>query len=174
MKNNKRDSEYELRGKVLAMSLEVENQIARLIYSFFYPKTSDKETINIFLNDFILTKTFSNKKEILQKIYKTERYKSNLNKNLLEKNIIGPDKELKNYEAYTKYLINLLTEIIKERNIIAHGTNFSSGFMTLQEDELILANKSKFYKYSSNDYLEKFKEKSLKAFLMLTMVKVER
>ena len=170
--NNK--TEIELRGKVIAMSLAVEDYLTNLIFNFFYPKNSDKETIDIYLNKLVFPKTFSQKKELLKSIYKTDRYKNVLNKYLTEKNIIGNDKEFKDYEDYTKYVLNLLTEIISERNIIAHGYNMTGGFSALQENEMILVNKTNFYKFSFDDFSKEFSNKTLKATLMLTMVKVER
>jgi hypothetical protein len=172
--NDNNKTEIELRGKVIAMSLAVEDSLTRLIFNFFYPKHSDKETMDIYLNEFVFPKTFNQKKELLKSIYKTERYKNTLNKYLTEKRIIGADKELKSYEDYTKYVLNLLTEIISERNIMAHGYNMTGGFSALEENEMILANKAKFYKFSFDDYSQKFSDKTLKASLMLTMVDIER
>lgn len=171
--NNDNKFEIELRGKVIAMSLRVEDALTKLIYSFFYPNSSDKETAMIYLEELISPLTFNTKKEILKKIYKSPRYKNVLEKYLIENEMVGLNKSFKDYNDYTKYSLNLIAEVITERNILAHGNDITGGFISLNKDEMIIANKSKFYKFSE-DFMTEYSDKTLKAFLMLTMVKIER
>jgi len=63
--SEKNKIEVELRGKVIALSLRVEDALTRIIYNFFYPKASDDESKRIFLEEFIFQLTFNKKKEIL-------------------------------------------------------------------------------------------------------------
>lgn len=166
--------EIEFRGKILAMCIEVEDALTKIIYNYFLPNKYDKFTRPLFLKEIVLPLTFSKKKDIFKRIAKSDYYKNKLSNYLLEKKLINPEnhKAYKSYDSYLNALMNLLKEISEVRNIAAHGKNMSSAFVSLEENEIILGNKLNFYKYDS-EFLEEYKSKTLQAFMMLTMIKIK-
>lgn len=166
--------EIELRGKIIASSLSVEDAITRIIHNFLYPKSKDKESRMIYFREIIIPLTFGKKKELLKKIFKTERYKNLISPILVEENIIGNLCQFKEYNNYTAYIITSLDEIIKDRNIIAHGYDMSLGFPYLaSKGDIVLSNKTKMYKYSEeniNDFYKKTKQ--LTYYLNLLHIKI--
>ena len=166
--------EIELRGKVIAASLDVEDSMTRIIHNFLYPKSQDKESKLIYLKELIMPLSFSKKKEILKQIIKSKRYKKLISPIMNEKNIIGESNEFENYEKYTSFVLETISEIIKDRNIIAHGYDISAALPSLIENGYtVLANKTKSYKYSEEDVNEfYYKAERITNFLSLLHIEV--
>lgn len=165
--------EIELRGKVIALSLTLEDSITRIIHNFLYPRSEDKESIMIYFNEIIIPLSLNKKKDILKKILCTKRYKDLITPKLNKDSILGKENQFENYEIYCSFLIRNIEEIIKERNIVAHGYDFSYGFPSLAENgNIILANKTNMYKYSKVD-IEEFSEKIEKLNYFLKLVHIE-
>ena len=162
---------FELRGKIISMTLEVEESLNQIIFDFFYPKFSDRKVIDIFLKKIVFSFTFDKKIELYKDITKTERYKNKLSDYLEKKSFKESESEIKDYETYITYLFTLLRKIQKNRNFIAHGYDMSGGFQNLKKDEFILGNKMKLEKFDDK-FSEEFSRDTFLAHLMLTMIRL--
>lgn len=143
--------DFEIRGKILSSSLLIEDLLNRIIYNFFIPKSTDKITRNKFLELFVFNKTFGQKKQIYSELLKTNRYKLKVEEQLNKSPILVQNEIINDYESFKNLVSRNLTKLIEIRNVIAHGYDISKAFITLEENEFVLANKNKFKKMSNSD-----------------------
>jgi len=141
-----KSQEYEIRGKVLAESLKVEELLNRIIYNYFIPKSLDKETRNTFLELFVLNITFGKKYHIYSEILKTDRYRKKVIAVIEKSEIIINDENITDYKHFQKIVKINFQELVQTRNNIAHGFDISKAFLALEEGEMVYANKIKMIK----------------------------
>ncbi|MBZ4042859.1 hypothetical protein [Flavobacterium hibisci] len=148
---NLENKEVEFRGRILALSLKIEDSLNRILYNFFAQRSKDDDTKSIFLQNFILPLTFGQKINLYKQVLKTGRYQGKVMAKL--KTVENfPVSDLSNFY---KVIQENLAEIIYTRNYVAHGTEITKSFLTLSDDEVVFMKKADFMKMS-NESIEKF------------------
>lgn len=161
---NVENKEIEFRGKILALSLNIEDSLNRILYNFFAQRSKDDDTKNIFLQSFILPLSFGQKINLYKQILKTGRYQGKVMKEL--KTVENfPVKDL---TSFYKVVQENLAEIILTRNYVAHGTEITKSFLTLSDDEVVFMKKTDFMKIS-NESMEKFSKLVKDTYLLLNI-----
>lgn len=161
---NLENKEIEFRGKILALSLKIEDSLNRILYNFFAQRSKDNDTRNIFLQSFILPLTFGQKINLYKQVLKTGRYQGKVMSKLKTVNNFPVD-DLTNFMRVVQ---QNLAEIISTRNYIAHGTEITKSFLTLSNDEVVFMKKTDLMKIS-NESLEKFSLLVKDTYLLLNI-----
>jgi len=162
---NLENKEIESRGKILALSLKIEDCLNRIIYNFFIPESEDKKTRNIYLQSFIIPQSFAQKVNIYKEILKTERYSKKVIKKLkTNAEVLYID----DFESFEKIVKQNLAEIISTRNYVAHGIDISNAFLTLEQDEVVLMNKLNLLKIS-NETINNFSTLVKKTYSLMNL-----
>lgn len=161
-KMNLENKEIEFRGRILALSLKIEDILNRILYNFFAQRSKDNDTKNIFLQSFILPLTFGQKINLYKQVLKTGRYQGK---------VIVKLKTVENFpvsdlSSFCTVIQENLAEIIYTRNYVAHGTEITKSFLTLNNDEIVFMKKADFMKMS-NESVEKFSILVKNTYLML-------
>ena len=119
------NDEIKIRGRIITASLFLEFEMEFAIYVYFRPKNQDKETLKLYLKEFILPIQFGKKVKLFKELLKTKNYQNKLNIFLksppqLMKNSTDA-KHLRSKKTLQKFIDTTITEILKHRNTIAHG-----------------------------------------------------
>ena len=156
------NKEIETRGKVLALSLKIEDSLNRILYNFFAQQSKDNDTRSIFLQSFILPLTFGAKINLYKQVLNTGRYQGKVMKKL--KTV--EDFPVSDLSSFVKVVQQNLAEIISTRNYVAHGTEITKSFLTLSDDEVVFMKKADFMKFS-NKSVEEFSQLVLDTYKLL-------
>jgi len=148
---NLENKEIESRGKILTLSLKIEDCLNNIIYNFFIPESKDKETRHLYMQNFILPQSFAQKVNIYKDILKTKRYNKKIEEKLLNTNELT----IKDLQSFERIVKQNLAEIITTRNYVAHGIDISNAFLTLEKDEVVFMNKLNLLK-TSNETINNF------------------
>lgn len=144
-------NDFEIRGKILSSSLLIEEQLNRIIYNFFIPKSIDKITRSKFLELFVFNKTFGGKYQIYSELLKTSRYKLKVEEQLKKKPVSLKKETIYEFDSFKELVSKNLSKLIKVRNDVAHGYDISKAFVALEDGEFVFANKNKFIKIINSD-----------------------
>lgn len=144
------EKEIEIRGKILALSLPIEDCLSRIIFNFFLPQSRDQKTRNKFLEMFVLNLTLGGKNKIYQEILKLDRYREKVRAELKDSPMVLKNKTVKDFKTFKNTVQTNLNELIRVRNNIVHGSDMSKGFLTLENDEMVFANKLKMIKITKD------------------------
>lgn len=159
---NLQNKEFETRGKVLALSLKIEDCLNRILYNFFAQRSIDQETKSLFLQTIILPLTFGQKISLYKQILKTGRFQGKV----LSKLKTEKDFPVSSLSEFIQLVQKNLAEIILVRNYIAHGNEISDAFHTLEEDEVVFIKKANILKMSGKS-LEEFSILIYQTYLLL-------
>jgi hypothetical protein len=161
---NLESKEIEIRGKILALSLKIEDSLNRILYNFFAQRSKDNDTKNIFLQSFILPLTFGQKISLYKQVLKTGRYQSKVMSKLkITENLFAKD-----LTSFMNVIQQNLAEIISTRNYVAHGTEITKSFLTLNDDEIVFMKKADTMRMS-NESVEKFSVLVKDTYLLLNL-----
>lgn len=161
-KNNLENKEIETRGKVLALSIKIEDCLNRILYNFFAQQSKDNDTRNIFLQSFILPLTFGQKINLYKQVLNTGRYQGKV----MEKLKTVEDFPVSDLSSFLRVVQKNLSEIILTRNYVAHGMEITKSFLTLSDDEVVFMKKADFMKFSKKS-IEEFSQLVLDTYKLL-------
>lgn len=155
------NDEIKIRGQVLAVSLKLEDLLTKVIYSTFAPKDKSQDVLDLYLEEFILPTFFGRKVELFKKLLKTKTYQKKTEIVIDKKLSILKEREIFSTIELIEFLNKNLSEIVKTRNLIAHGKNLN--YMNISEvdiskGDIVFANKLKaeiINQESLNAYTEK-------------------
>lgn len=147
------NKEIETRGKVLALSLRIEDCLNRVLYNFFAQRSEDEDTQSIFLQNFILPLTFGQKVSLYKQVLNTGRYQGKV----MEKLKTVEEFPVSDLSSFVRVVQKNLAEIISTRNYVAHGIEITKSFLTLSDDEVVFMKKADFMKFSQKS-IEEFSQ----------------
>ncbi|MBI9039566.1 MAG: hypothetical protein JEY97_15665 [Bacteroidales bacterium] len=138
------DKEIKVRGQIIALNLRLEDLITKILYKFFLPQQSDEIIKNLYLNEFILPMQYGKKIDLFKKIIKSEIYRNKIEKYIQSGSDFLKNRGITTIEEFDNFLGRSLSNVIKHRNMVAHGFNISelaSETIELRDEDIILANK---------------------------------
>lgn len=159
---NLHNKEIETRGKVLALSLKIEDSLNRILYNFFAQRSKDQETKSLFLQTIILPLSFGQKISLYKQILKTGRYQGKI----LSKLKTEKDFPVSDLNEFIQLVQKNLSQIVLIRNYIAHGNDISDAFLALEEDEVVFMKKADIMKVSGKS-LEEFSNLIYQTYILL-------